>query len=93
MALSVLAYVKFHQQRYREFTAPWWGWMLATGAALSCTLGCKMVGLLTFLSVGAAVMWDLWGILDVRKNPSMVSVCCTFIWARKYEGRDGKRVL
>ena len=67
--------------------------MLATGAALSCTLGCKMVGLLTFLSVGAAVMWDLWGILDVRKNPSMVSVCCTFSWARKYEGRDGKRVL
>ena len=73
MALSILGYVKFHQQRYREFTPAWWGWMLFTGAALSCTLGCKMVGLLTFLSVGAAVLWDLWGILDVRKNPSMVS--------------------
>lgn len=73
MALSLLCYIKFHQQRYREFSRQWWGWMLATGAALACTLGCKMVGLFTFASVGAAVLWDLWGILDIKKGHQMVS--------------------
>jgi dolichyl-phosphate-mannose-protein mannosyltransferase len=71
MALSLYTYVKFHQQRYREFSQQWWFWLLATGASLACTLGCKMVGLFTFMTVGAAVLWDLWGILDVKRNPSM----------------------
>ncbi|WOO79452.1 Dolichyl-phosphate-mannose--protein mannosyltransferase 4 [Vanrija pseudolonga] len=71
MALSLFAYVKFHQQRYREFSNEWWGWLLATGAALACTLGCKMVGLFTFFTVGAAVVWDLWGILDVKRGYTM----------------------
>ncbi|RSH90274.1 hypothetical protein EHS25_001608 [Saitozyma podzolica] len=75
MALSLLCYVKFHQQRYREFSRQWWGWMLATGAALACTLGCKMVGLFTFASVGAAVLWDLWGILDIKKGHQM-----SYVW-------------
>lgn len=73
MALSLFCYVKFHQQRYREFTQQWWGWLLATGAALACTLGCKMVGLFTFMTVGAAVLWDLWGILDIKRGYPMVS--------------------
>ncbi|WWD22085.1 hypothetical protein CI109_106574 [Kwoniella shandongensis] len=68
MSLALLAYVKFHQYRYQEFTRWWWFWMLSTGFWLACTLGCKMVGLLTFLSVGAAVLWDLWGILDIKKG-------------------------
>lgn len=71
MTCSLFCYVKFHQMRYREFTREWWFWMLATGASLACTLGCKMVGLFTFLTVGAAVLWDLWGILDVRRGFSM----------------------
>jgi dolichyl-phosphate-mannose-protein mannosyltransferase len=73
MSLSVLCYVKFHQQRYREFTRTWWFWLLATGSMLACTLGCKMVGLFTFMSIGAAVLWDLWEILDVKKGHTMVS--------------------
>ncbi len=32
-----------------------------------------MVGLLTFLTIGAAVLWDLWGILDIKKGHTMVS--------------------
>lgn len=74
MALSIYSYVKFHQQRYREFGRQWWAWLLATGAALACTLGCKMVGLFTFASVGSAVLWDLWGIMDHKRNPNMVRV-------------------
>lgn len=72
MALSLFCYVKFHQYRYQEFSRAWWGWLLATGFWLACTLGCKMVGLFTFATVGAAVIWDLWEILDIKKGHSMV---------------------
>jgi hypothetical protein len=56
-----------------EFTKTWWAWLLATGCCLACTLGCKMVGLFTFFTIGAAVLWDLWGILDIKRGHSMVS--------------------
>lgn len=73
MALTLFSYVKFHQMRYREFTQEWWFWLLATGFSLACTLGCKMVGLFTFFTVGSAVLWDLWEILDIRRGHTMVS--------------------
>ncbi|TYJ54293.1 hypothetical protein B9479_005052 [Cryptococcus floricola] len=71
MALALLCYIKFHQYRYREFTKEWWFWLLSTGFWLACTLGCKMVGLFTFLTVGAAVLWDLWEILDIKRGHPM----------------------
>ncbi|KAK1926383.1 hypothetical protein DB88DRAFT_481630 [Papiliotrema laurentii] len=80
MALSLFTYVKFHQQRYREFTPQWWFWLLATGASLACTLGCKMVGLFTFMSVGAAVIWDLWGIMDIKRGHTIQYVYKHFFY-------------
>lgn len=71
MSLSLLSYIKFHQYRYREFTPEWWAYLMATGFFLACTLGCKMVGLFTFATIGGAVIWDLWGILDIKKGHSM----------------------
>jgi dolichyl-phosphate-mannose--protein O-mannosyl transferase len=47
--------------------------MLATGANLSLTMSCKMVGLFTFMSVGSAVAIDLWNIMDIRRGFPMVS--------------------
>jgi dolichyl-phosphate-mannose--protein O-mannosyl transferase len=32
-----------------------------------------MVGLFTFMSIGAAVLYDLWEILDIKKGHTMVS--------------------
>ncbi|KAG8889578.1 hypothetical protein FRB98_003640 [Tulasnella sp. 332] len=71
MALSLLAYIKFRKLRYREYTPRWWAWMFATGTFLACTLGCKMVGLFTFLTIGTAVIVDLWQLLDIKKGLSM----------------------
>lgn len=31
-----------------------------------------MVGLFTFMTVGAAVIWDLWQIMDIKRGNSMV---------------------
>ncbi|WWC59216.1 uncharacterized protein I303_101766 [Kwoniella dejecticola CBS 10117] len=80
MALSLFSYVKFHQYRYQEFSNWWWFWLLNTGTWLACTLGCKMVGLFTFLTVGAAVLWDLWMILDIKKGHSMAYVWKHFFY-------------
>lgn len=55
-----------------EYSAEWWTWLLATGFFLACTLGCKMVGLFTFFTIGAAVIADLWDILDYKKGLNMV---------------------
>lgn len=75
MALSLLSYIKFHQQRYRAFTPAWWMWLSATGFWLACTLGCKMVGLFTFLTVGTAVAWDLWDLMNVKRRSPLTMVC------------------
>lgn len=68
MTLSLYSYVKFYKQRYNEFSFKWWAWMIATGVNLSLTMSCKMVGLLTFLTVGSAVAVDLWKLLDIKRG-------------------------
>ncbi|KAF8584026.1 glycosyltransferase family 39 protein [Ramaria rubella] len=70
-ALSIYSYVRFRKLRYWEFTFDWWFWMIATGASLAATLGSKMVGLFTFLTIGTAVLVDLWDILDIKKGHSL----------------------
>lgn len=72
MTTSIYAYIKFIKERYNEFSTRWWFWMFMTGANLALTMSCKMVGLLTIFSVGTAVVWDLWNLLDYRRGKSMV---------------------
>lgn len=48
--------------------------MVTTGVFLACTLGCKMVGLFTFLTVGTAVLVDLWDVLDIKRRYPMVGL-------------------
>lgn len=57
-----------------EFSKQWWLWMVLTGTFLSLTISCKMVGLFAFLTVGSAVLVDLWNLLDIKRGHSMVRV-------------------
>jgi len=79
LSMSLLSYIKFHQLRYRAFSAKWWKWLLLTGFFLACTLGCKMVGLLTFCTIGTAVVWDLWQLMDIKRPNPMTMVSCSLI--------------
>lgn len=56
-----------------EFTKQWWTWMLLTGIFLSLTISCKMVGLFAFMTVGTAVLVDMWNMLDVERGNDNVS--------------------
>jgi dolichyl-phosphate-mannose--protein O-mannosyl transferase len=42
---------------------------------MACAWGSKVNGVLTIVAIGAAVLVDLWDLLDIRRNPSMVGVC------------------
>lgn len=52
--------------------------MIMTGVNLALTMSCKMVGLFTFLTVGTAVLVDLWGLMDIRRGLSMVSARASY---------------
>lgn len=68
---SIHPYIySFH---YREFSVEWWSWLIATGFFMACTWGSKVNGILTVITIGIAVLIDLWGILDYRKGYTMVS--------------------
>ncbi|KAF5387313.1 hypothetical protein D9757_005775 [Collybiopsis confluens] len=71
MSLTIYAYIRFQKLRYREFTTEWFGWLFATGFFMACAWGSKVNGVLTVATVGVAVLIDLWGILDIKKSPSM----------------------
>lgn len=46
--------------------------MVVTGIFLSLTISCKMVGLFAFLTVGSAVLIDLWNLLDYKRGLPIV---------------------
>lgn len=72
MSVTIYCYIRFRKLRYREFSPEWWGWLLATGTFMACTWASKVNGILTVVTIGLAVLIDLWDILDIRKGHSMV---------------------
>jgi dolichyl-phosphate-mannose--protein O-mannosyl transferase len=48
---------------------------------MACAWGSKVNGVLTVVTIGIAVLVDLWDLLDIRKNPSMV---CAHFHSRAY---------
>ncbi|KAI9852630.1 MAG: hypothetical protein M1838_000078 [Thelocarpon superellum] len=74
MASSLLCYIRFHKLRHEPFSRKWWKWLFLTGVALSCTISTKYVGVFTFLTIGAAVIIDLWGLLDINRRGGALSL-------------------
>ncbi|KAI5120378.1 hypothetical protein M0805_006900 [Coniferiporia weirii] len=70
-ALTTYTYIRFRKLRYNEFSTEWWTWLIATGVCLACCLGSKINGILIFFTIGAAVLVDLWDLLDIKKGYSM----------------------
>ncbi|TFK39781.1 glycosyltransferase family 39 protein [Crucibulum laeve] len=68
MSLTIYSYIRFRKLRYWEFSIEWWTWLIATGAFMACTWGSKVNGILTVVTIGIAVLVDLWEVLDVKKE-------------------------
>ncbi|QPG73606.1 hypothetical protein FOA43_000918 [Brettanomyces nanus] len=71
IAASIYCYVRFYKLRREPFSSKWYLWLFLTGVALSCVISTKYVGILTYCSVGVAVAYDLWQLLDIKKGHSM----------------------
>jgi len=57
---------------HREYSNEWWFWLIASGVSLGLTISVKMVGLFTVMTIGVAVLIDLWNLLDIERGLSMV---------------------
>ncbi|XP_041827966.1 protein O-mannosyl-transferase 2 [Melanotaenia boesemani] len=75
---AVLSMVKFNQQSYRPFTAPWWLWLVLCGVNLAGAVGVKFVGLFVILLVGLNTIWDLWRLLG-DLNVSLMDIAMHFL--------------
>jgi dolichyl-phosphate-mannose-protein mannosyltransferase len=84
MALSILCYVRFYKLRHEPFGRKWWKWLLLTGVSLSCVISTKYVGVFTFVTIGAAVLVDLWNLLDIRRPNGALSM---FQWGQHFAAR------
>lgn len=74
MACSLLAYIKFYKLRHEPFSRKWWKWLILTGFALSCDISTKYVGLFAFVTIGSAVAFDLWDLLDIKRPGGALSL-------------------
>ncbi|KAG5984039.1 hypothetical protein E4U55_006268 [Claviceps digitariae] len=74
MACSLLFYIKFYKLRHEPFSRKWWKWLILTGFALSCDISTKYVGLFAFVTIGSAVVLDLWDLLDVKRRGGAISL-------------------
>lgn len=74
MACSLLCYIKFYKERHEPFGRKWWKWLLLTGFSLSCVISTKYVGLFAFVTIGSAVLIDLWALLDVNRRQGSLSL-------------------
>ncbi|KAL4969272.1 dolichyl-phosphate-mannose-protein mannosyltransferase [Aspergillus stella-maris] len=84
MALSILCYIRFYKLRHEPFGRKWWKWLLLTGVSLSCVISTKYVGVFTFVTIGSAVMVDLWNLLDIRRPGGALSM---FEWSKHFAAR------
>lgn len=68
VALSIYCYAKFsNEQRFgKAYSQKWWTWLVLTGVSLSLVISTKYVGVFTFITIGFAVIIDLWNLLDIR---------------------------
>ncbi|KAF9191570.1 hypothetical protein BGZ51_007133 [Haplosporangium sp. Z 767] len=81
MVCSIYSYIRFYKTRNNPFSVRWWFWLVSTGVAIALTTSVKMVGLFTVATIGVAVLWDLWVLLDIRRRLTMQEFMNHF-WAR-----------
>ena len=78
VAVTIFCYFNFVTYRKVPFTKKWWSWLTATGVALSCVISTKYVGVLTYVTIGIGVLYELWILLDYRRGLTNVKLAQHF---------------
>lgn len=67
IAATVYCYVRFYKyQLTKPLSKEWYAWLYATGLSLSGVISTKYVGVMTYATIGVAVVTNLWQLLDIR---------------------------
>ncbi|SSD58651.1 probable Dolichyl-phosphate-mannose--protein mannosyltransferase 4 [Saccharomycodes ludwigii] len=67
IASSIYCFVRFYKEQLREaFTKAWFLWLYLTGISLSFVTSTKYVGILTFATIGIAIVFNLWQLFDIK---------------------------
>ena len=74
MTCCLLCYIKFYKTRHEPFSRKWWKWLILTGFALSCDMSIKYIGTFAFVTIGSAVVIDLWELLDIKRPGGALSM-------------------
>ncbi|XP_032796479.2 protein O-mannosyl-transferase 2 [Daphnia magna] len=74
ISAAIYSMVKFHNQRHRPFSLPWWSWLSSIGVMLSCSVAVKFVGIFVVIFVGCRTIADLWEILGDLSRPVSYTV-------------------
>lgn len=61
-------YIRFSKLKRQAFSRQWWTWLFLTGLALCCDMSIKYVGLFAYITIGTAVVIDLWELFNVRSK-------------------------
>ncbi|CAR23021.1 Dolichyl-phosphate-mannose--protein mannosyltransferase [Lachancea thermotolerans] len=72
VACSIYCYVRFYKtQLQTPFSSQWYLWLYATGISLSFVMSTKYIGVMTYSAIGAAVVANLWQLLDFKAGVSI----------------------
>lgn len=73
IAASFYCYIRFYKEQLKApFSLKWYIWLYLTGISLSFVISTKYVGVMTYAAIGVAVIVNLWQILDIRSNLTLV---------------------
>lgn len=78
VALTMFSYSKYSTYRKQPFSKKWWIWLISTGVSLSLVISTKYVGILTYVTIGIAVLHELWYWLDYKNGLTMYEFTCHF---------------
>lgn len=66
---SIWSWIKFKKEsQQNSFSIDWWKYLCLSGASIAGSIGVKMVGLFTVLTIGLGTIYDLWKISDQKRN-------------------------
>ncbi|CAF1348809.1 unnamed protein product [Adineta steineri] len=68
---TIYSYIMFYKQRHSPFSYSWWKWLFLIGVALSSTISIKYIGVFTFMTIGVAVIINLWDLLGIERGQSI----------------------
>ncbi|GMM54671.1 hypothetical protein DAKH74_012870 [Maudiozyma humilis] len=81
---SCIRFYKLQVVCTSSFTKEWYFWLVQTGFWLSCSMSCKYIGVMTYLSVGLLIIYNLYQLCMSRRCPSLRMFLRHFIQRLNY---------